>query len=290
MGDGLATRSESAVAVDAAAPAPVPVPVHERIRMVVRLILAFVWTFPLLVVRVCGRTLERVAPEYERGLRAWIMKVWSRGMLRLLGVRLTVKGTPPSGHYYLVSNHMSYLDIPLFASHLGCVFVAMSEMASWPLVGFVARNMNTIFIDRKDWREVQRVNEVIGTALNESHSVMVFPESTTSYGHDVLPFRPALLEAAVAAGMPVHFATLRYHRTSTCPNPDQEVCWVDDVPFVAHAFRLLRIGRIDATIVFGAAPVGAADRKMLARDLERVVREQVVAFEEEAGRSPSGAA
>jgi 1-acyl-sn-glycerol-3-phosphate acyltransferase len=250
-----------------------------------RLAAAFLWTVPLFFLRQCVRPLHAAAHEFERTARGRIMQIWSRGILRILNVHLVTRGTPPRGHYYIVANHMSYLDIAVFARRLGCVFVAMSEMAEWPLLGFAVRNMNTIFINRKDWREVQRVNDVIGAALAAEHGVMVFPESTTSYGHDVLPFRPALLEAAVAVELPVYYATLRYHRTEACPNPERDVCWVDDVPFVVHALRLLRVPRIDATIVFGDAPISAPGRKLLARELENAVRGQVLKFDVESGEN-----
>ncbi len=272
---GTPTKTRPAAESDAA---PFSLPLRDWPRVAARTALLFLWSLPLLVVRMTARPLHRLAPEVERGFRQRVMRVWSAGTLRILGVHRRVEGTPPRGHYYIVANHLSYLDIPLFGCDLGCVFVAMSEMANWPVVGFAVRNMNTIFIDRKDWREVQRVNEVVGAALAEEHSVMVFPESTTSYGRDVLPFRPALLEAAVAAGMPVHYASLRYHRTDLCPHPDHDVCWVDDIPFTQHALRLLRVPRIDATIVYAAEPIFADDRKSLARELEDAVRAQIGKF------------
>jgi 1-acyl-sn-glycerol-3-phosphate acyltransferase len=256
------------------------IPLRDWPRILARLVAMAVLTAPLIGARICVRPLHRIAPDFERIFRRRVMKLWSSGTLRILGVRLRVEGKAPRGHYYIVANHMSYLDVPLFARDLGSVFVAMSEMADWPLVGFVVRHMNTIFINRKDWREVQRVNEVVGMALSEEHSVMVFPESTTSYGHDVLPFRPALLEAAIAAKMPVHYATLRYHSTEWCPEPEHDVCWVDDVPFGVHALRLLRLERIDATIRYGTDPIVVPDRKSMARFLEESVRDQLREFDD----------
>jgi 1-acyl-sn-glycerol-3-phosphate acyltransferase len=183
-----------------------------------------------------------------------------------------VKGRPPTGQFFIVSNHLGYLDIALFARHLGCIFVAMHEMADWPLVGFITRAMNTIFVDRTQWREIQTVNIAVGAALEQGQSVLMFPESTTSVGHDLLPFRAALLEAPIAARVPVQLAAIQYHRTEVCPDPEHEVCWVDDVPFGVHAMDFLRVPRIDATLVFGDAPIIAPDRKALARALEDSVR------------------
>lgn len=240
-----------------------------------RIVALATWTFPLLFARLGVRLIGKVSSRTDRHARRLIMKVWGRGALKILGVRLEVEGKPPSGQYYIVANHMSYLDIILFARHLGCVFVAMVEMNHWPVVGFVVRHMNTIFIDRFQWRDPMRVNAHILSAIGDKHSVMVFPESTTSYGRDVLPFRAALLEAPLATGVPVHYATLTYHATPHCPNPEFSVCWVDDTPFQVHALELLRQRRIHATITFGQEVISGEDRKRLAKNLEDAVRRQL---------------
>ncbi len=230
------------------------------------------WTVPLVFLRVCVRPLVFVSPGAERRARRRMMKFWASGALRIMNVRVRVEGRPPADQFFIVSNHLSYLDIVVFAEQLGCVFVAMHEMADWPLVGLVSRAMNTIFINRTQWREIQTVNDAVRAALEEGQSVLLFPESTTSFGHDLLPFRAALLEAPIAVRVPVQLAALQYHRTPVCPDPEHDVCWVDNVPFAAHALDLLRVPRVDATLVFGAAPLAASDRKALARALEDSVR------------------
>jgi len=248
-------------------------------RAYIRIVALATWTFPLLLVRIGVRPIGKVSPRADRDVRRLIMKTWGRGALGILGVHVEVEGQPPEGQYYIVANHLSYLDIIVFARHLGCVFVAMIEMNSWPVVGFVVRHMNTIFIDRFQWRDPKRVNADILSAIGDRHSVMVFPESTTSYGHDVLPFRAALLEAPLATGVPVHYATITYAATPHCPNPELSVCWVDDTPFPVHAFELLRQRRIHATIAFGDGIVIGEDRKRLAKSLEDAVRSQLPAHQ-----------
>ena len=243
------------------------------LRAGLRLTAMFAWTLPCLALRLCARPLVLVAPGAERRARCAIMKFWAAGALRIINVRVKVIGTPPKGQFFIVANHLGYLDIFLLTQQLGCVFVAMHEMADWPLVGFIARAVNTIFVNRKSWREVQVVNEAVAAALAEGQSVLMFPESTTSYGHDLLPFRAALLEAPITAKVPVHFAALQYHRTPECLDPEHDVCWVDDVPFGAHVKEFLRIPRVEATLAFGDAPLSAPDRKALARSLENSVRE-----------------
>ena len=59
-----------------------------------------------------------------------------RMFLRLFGIRVVERGTPPSDAPTLVlSNHVSWLDIPVIGSLHPLSFVAKSEVASWPVVG-----------------------------------------------------------------------------------------------------------------------------------------------------------
>jgi len=196
----------------------------------------------------------------------------------MLGVRVHIIGPrPPAGHF-IVANHLSYLDILVFARETGSVFVAMKEMDTWPIVGFVVRNMNTIFVNRTNFRDPIRVNKLIDEHLDAGQSVMIFPEATTSYGEDVLPFRAALLEMPAKRNKPVHYAAIRYEKTDACPEPEHTVAWVDDTPFHKHAWRMIRTPRIDVSVTYGREPVAAADRRVLASDLESRVRRLLPSF------------
>ena len=47
-----------------------------------------------------------------------------------------------------VSNHVSYLDIFILGSMTKGLFVAKSEIKSWPLINKITRLGRTIFIER----------------------------------------------------------------------------------------------------------------------------------------------
>src|SRR5262245_51278062 len=64
-------------------------------------------------------------------------RAWSKLTGAILGMRVAVRGTPPQAPFFLVSNHLSYMDIVAFASQLDCVFIAKSEIANWPVLGLL---------------------------------------------------------------------------------------------------------------------------------------------------------
>ena len=53
-----------------------------------------------------------------------------------------------TGTTLFVSNHVSYLDIPVIAGYADGTFVAKAEVARWPLFGQAAKLTRTIFIQR----------------------------------------------------------------------------------------------------------------------------------------------
>ena len=76
-------------------------------------------------------------------------------------------------------------------------FVAKAEVASWPVLGTLARLQRTIFIDRTRRQHTGVVAERSRPARRRNGEVVVlFAEGTTGDGNRVLPFRSALLGAA----------------------------------------------------------------------------------------------
>ena len=59
-------------------------------------------------------------------------------------------------------------------------------------------------------RDAVRVLDDLADALDGGDGVVVFAEATSTAGHTVLPFRPALLEWAARTGHPVHYASIAY--------------------------------------------------------------------------------
>ena len=231
------------------------------------------WRWPLVVFRAlaigawtaAGIALVAVLGRPRIGRQA--MRAWGRGMMRVLGVRVRVEGTPPPPGSLMVSNHLGYLDIPVLGAVAPMVFVARADLSGWPLWGRAARAAGTIFVDRAIRRDVVRVRREMGEALDRGDRVLVFPEATSTAGDSILPFKPALLADAAAHRRPVHWMTLAYATPPGCPPAREAVCWGGDVGFVRHAAGLLALGRVSCTVRFGRSPLQGDDRKALATRL-----------------------
>lgn len=205
------------------------------------------------------------------GRAASVLRVWSRGAARIVGLRVVVEGAPPPGPFLLAANHLSYLDVVVLGSLLDAVFVAKADVAAWPVIGALCRRARTAFVDRERRRDLVRVLPLLAERLRAGTSVVLFPEGTTTDGSRVLPFKSPLFEAAVRGGRPVCVASLGYATGDGGTDPARAICWWGEMTFASHLFALLRLARCTAHVVFGDAPVAGRDRKELARGARAAV-------------------
>ena len=192
----------------------------------------------------------------------------SRWLLRIMGVRVTIEGTPPAAPAVLCPNHISYLDILVLASVADTVFVSRGDIAGWPGIGPLSRLGGTVYIDRSRKRDTARAGDEVGAWLDRGFRTVVFLEGGAGTGEAVGTFRSSLLEPACARGTPCAAVTLRF---SLPDDPGatvaQHVSWADDTPFGGHVLRLLRLRRIDVRVTIHPPRTGT-DRKALAAALE----------------------
>lgn len=208
--------------------------------------------------------------------RQIIFGAWARNFTRIAHISVEVAGIPPRPPFFLVSNHLTYTDIPLIRSVVETVFVAKGEIESWFLAGRIVRDMGAIFINRQNRRDIPRAGALILKALDEGEGVTVFPEGTSTKGEEVLKFNSSFLEFAAQKDLPVHYATVNYKTPAGEMPASLAVAWWDDTSFFAHLWRMFQVSEIEATINFGAEPIHSTDRKELARELWEAVNEKFV--------------
>ena len=114
---------------------------------------------------------------------------WSRGILNVTGVRLSVEGLdniPKEGPCVFVANHRSYYDIPLLLASLDKPYgiLAKEELEKIPLLSRWMKLLGCVFVQRDDVRaSVRALNDA--TAIVESgRSFIIFPEGTRYKGEE----------------------------------------------------------------------------------------------------------
>lgn len=247
----------------------------QNIRAVIRLIL-FLSVASLTIFFVgMGKLFLLNYPAFYRW-KNLIAKLFAGISIKIIGMKLDVEGTCPDPPFFMVSNHLSYIDIlPLWYYCKG-TFIAKSEISEWPFFGIGAKILGVLFINRDDNRDIRRVNELISRQIGEEQGIILFPEGTSSKGDKVLPFNPALLFYPAFEEIPVHYASI-FYSTDTIDTPASKyICWWGDMAFFSHFFELLKLKKFQAKIVFGDEPVVQKNRKVLASVLHRKVKENFI--------------
>lgn len=137
---------------------------------------------------------------FTRGRPAYILpSLWHKMICRAFGLKVEIVNAPVTkGQTLYVSNHLSYLDIPVITSVLPASFVAKADVAAWPLFGLLAKLQQTVFISRsrQGLREEKAAFQKI---MDEGRSLIIFPEGTSSDGTQVLPFKSSLFSLVLDA-------------------------------------------------------------------------------------------
>jgi Acyltransferase len=112
------------------------------------------WTGLLLVPCIGCHALGRRAP-------ALVVRAWHSGCCTIVRLRVRVCGAPSAtGPTLSVANHVSYLDIVVLGSLVNAGFIAKVEVATWPLLGWIARIGRTVFIERRGLRSIGQRDEI----------------------------------------------------------------------------------------------------------------------------------
>lgn len=109
-----------------------------------------------------------------------------------------------------VANHVSWIDIHAINSVRAVRFVSKAEVRQWPLIGWLAHNAGTIFINRGRRQETGRIVDIITNALKEKDFLCVFPEGTTTDGTIIMPFKGGVAQAAINAAVDIWPVAIRY--------------------------------------------------------------------------------
>lgn len=255
-----------------------------RMRVVRRGALVVAWTFPCMAIQAAcllmpGRAKVNFARFY------WAM------FTRAIGIKVRVVGElprhrdgrfPPTRRVVYVSNHTSWVDIPVVGGVLDGCFVAKGEVATWPLIGTIARLGRTVFVSRQRVT-TGRERDTMRDVLDRGDNLILFPEGTSSDGSRVLPFRSSFLAVAEArpdielSRLPIiQPVSVVYDRLGGLPlgRATRPVfAWYGDMDIGSHFWRLAQNVGLRATIVLHAPldPARYPDRKALTQAVWTVV-------------------
>lgn len=248
----------------------------------------------LIVVTLIGLPLQALSVTLRLPTARWIPVIYHRLACFGLGVRVSTKGrlATDKGSVLITANHASWLDIVVLGQSRPLSFIAKSEVANWPIFGWLAKLQRSIFVNRTRRSETGKVTKAIAERLAQGDAMVLFPEGTSSDGNRVLPFRSALIGAASAAMsasptegsenevappvwiQPVSIAYTAVHGLPMGRQHRPLAAWYGDMELMPHLWALLKEGALDVTISYGE-PIpfdNSVNRKQVAQRAENEVR------------------
>lgn len=212
-------------------------------------------------------------------------KIGCQSLIKGMGLTTEVQGQVPSDKAVLiVSNHIGTLDPWILASNMDVAFVAKSEMASWPLLGWVCRAVGIIFAHRKNVMKTTQTIDEIRTRMRSGVAVLVFPEGTTSNGTELLPFKTGGFEAIsdMEDGfvVPVYFHVRSIRGEKVDLESRKLVTWSAPQTMISNLWQVLGLGPLHFIVRIGEPiPTDGKNRKELAATSQNAV--QALKSEEE---------
>lgn len=187
--------------------------------------------------------------------------LWHRTMCKILGLKINILGKiDHHGPVLYASNHISWLDIIILGGQLkNASFIAKSEMAQWGFLGTLCKLHKTIFVNRGRRTDAKRQADVLTSRIQEGHSLILFPEGTSTDGGRVVPFKSSLFSVAERADdasehtlhiQPVTIAFTELNGIPMVRSQRPLVAWLGDVELFDHLRQFLAQARTVVTVEF----------------------------------------
>ncbi|AQG99466.1 glycerol acyltransferase [Burkholderia sp. KK1] len=210
-------------------------------------------------------------PRASAAERMRLNRAWSIEMLRLAGMKLVVHNDEArlDAGALVVGNHISWIDIYVINAWRPTPFVSKAEIRKWPVVGWLAHQLDTVFVQREKRSDAKRIMHELAARLDAGELMCVFPEGTTTDGRSLLPFHANMFQAAVSASCPVQPICLMYEdaqgRQSTAP------AYIGDMTLNDSLSALLRATPLTAHLYVCDPLAPGADRRLLASEAQAAV-------------------
>ncbi|WP_255536775.1 1-acyl-sn-glycerol-3-phosphate acyltransferase [Polynucleobacter sp. 86C-FISCH] len=224
-------------------------------------------------------TLSFQFPFADQKKKNKLIQAWSKRLLNIFGIELRLKNQSilPDSPFLLASNHISWMDIHAINAFKPIRFVAKSDVEGWPIFGWMAKQLGTVFIKRDNSRHGKHIAGEVAKVL-KTQSVCIFPEGTSTAGTSVLPFKPNLFESAVIADAPVYSLAIAYYSSVTGERSDV-AAFVGEMGLLESMAMILRNRQLIAQLTFippsGSAPERSNDRKWLALHSQETISDHL---------------
>ena len=198
---------------------------------------------------------------------------YHRQLCKIIGVKVEIEGLVPT-RGLIISNHISWTDIPVLSAACPLSFIAKREVSKWPLFGWLATLQGCEFINRESRQSTKPSVDRVKQRLSNGETLVLFPEGTSSNGQRLLPFKSSYFSVVENSGVPVATAALIYSSRQGLPLTQRQwatVSWTGDQSLLPNLWHMLRHSPLKVKVIFQPfTPEG--NRKAMARAAELAIR------------------
>ena len=210
----------------------------------------FIFTFMTIFLIFLKSFLQLISKRFSQK----IVQTFHKLLLWLVNINVEVTGERNLNNVPVlyVSNHLSYLDIPVLGATLNGRFIAKNEISTWPIIGYLSKVGNTIFINR-NLRFLKKNKSIIYDFISKGDNIILFPEGTTSDGIRVLKFKSSLLTSLEQKNILIQPIVIKYQSINGLPLNrwlKPIVAWYGDMDLKPHLINILKLFSIKAKITF----------------------------------------
>lgn len=250
-------------------------------RAAIKFVIFTLWTTAVMLVAAFTYSFNREAHEK-------LIKIYCKSALKILGIKVGEKGYEniPEDSVMFVSNHTSYLDILVLGSKIKVRFTPKIEISKWPIINFLVKMSLPVYIHRnasKSLEQKKKIREII----EGGDSILIFPESTTNDGNEVLPFKSSMFGVAEPnenahedehiAIQPISIVYTHIDGEIASEHNMDKVAWYGDMKFLPHFWNLLACKGAKVKIMYHSELYyeDFGDRKSLSKHCEEIITKGV---------------
>ena len=128
----------------------------------------------------------------------FIIYPFSRILMRIVGVRISVKGEIAKSNLLIVSNHQGVIDSLLHMALSPCMVISNTDIRSMKIIGKIMELLGFVFVDRSRRRSIQELLDPTIKMITKSQvNMSFFPEGKSNNGVKIHPFKAPFFKIAI---------------------------------------------------------------------------------------------
>ncbi len=141
----------------------------------------------------------------------WYMKFFMTVSTLIAGVRVKTNGKLVNDRpLMVVANHISVFELMALPVGLGNNFFGKKDIESYPVVGWIAKKLGVVFVDRRPSAAATVLKHVQDTMARVRYPMVLFPEGTTTNGAYVKDFKSSLFNFVVDSDITIQPVIINY--------------------------------------------------------------------------------